>query len=358
MLNAIFGLFSHDLGIDLGTANTLIHVKGKGILIREPSVIAIHKKSKKVLAIGEEAKKMIGRTPASIVAIQPLTAGVISDFDSTEKMLKYYIEKVHQSSSRLPKIPRPRIVIGIPSTVTEVEEKAVIDAAKSAGARKVYLIQEPMASAIGAGVDVLAPKGNLIVDIGGGTTEIAVISLGGIVKSMSLKVAGYEFDQAIADYIRYNFNLLIGAKTAEEIKIRMSDFTATVKNITDKDKVNALSGESVDNMVVRGRNLKTGLPEEIKIDSNDITEALKRPIQIIIDGIKDVIENTAPELVSDIIKTGVIVAGGGGLLKGLAEYMSLQLNTQVAVAKDPLTCVVRGCAIVLEDKNLLEKVTK
>ena len=358
MLNAIFGLFSHDLGIDLGTANTLIHVRGKGILIREPSVIAIHKKSKKVLAIGQEAKNMIGRTPASIIAVQPLSAGVISDFESTEKMLRYYIDKVHQSSSRLPKIPRPRVVIGIPSTVTEVEEKAVIDAAKSAGARKAYLIEEPMAAAIGAGLDVLAPRGSLIVDIGGGTTEVAIISLGGIVRSMSLKVAGYEFDQAIADYIRYNFNLLIGAKTAEDVKIRMTNLSPILKNRDEKDVVNALSGESIDNMVVRGRNLKTGLPEEIKIDSNDITEALKRPIQIIIDGIKDVIENTAPELVSDVIKSGVVLAGGGALLKGLPELMSVQLNTVVSVAKDPLTCVVRGCAIVLEDKDLMEKVAK
>jgi len=358
MLNAIFGLFSHDLGIDLGTANTLIHVRGKGVLIREPSVIAIHKKSKKVLAIGEEAKKMIGRTPASIVAIQPLTAGVISDFDSTEKMLKYYIEKVHQSSSRLPKIPRPRVVIGIPSSVTEVEEKAVIDATKSAGARKAYLIEEPMAAAIGAGIDVMAPKGSMIVDIGGGTTEIAIISLGGIVNCMSLKVAGYEFDQAITDYIRYNFNLLIGAKTAEDIKIRMTNLISLKKTADEKGRVNALSGESENNMIVRGRNLKTGLPEEIKIDSNDITEALKRPVQIIIDGVKDVIENTAPELVSDVIKAGIVLAGGGALLKGFAELMSNQLNTTVTIAKDPLTCVVRGCAIVLDDKGLLGKVTK
>jgi len=361
MLNAFFGLFSHDLGIDLGTANTLIHVKSKGILIREPSVIAIHKKSKKVLAIGEEAKKMIGRTPASIVAIQPLTAGVISDFDSTEKMLKYYIEKVHQSSSKLPNVPRPRVVIGIPSSVTEVEEKAVIDAAKSAGARKAYLIEEPMAAAIGAGLDVLAPRGSLIVDIGGGTTEIAIISLGGIVNNMSLKVAGYEFDQAIADYIRYNFNLLIGAKTAEDVKIKMTDLSVVAKNVKSikgKDSVNALSGESIDNIVIRGRNLKTGLPEEIKIDSNDITEALKRPVQIIIDGIKDVIENTAPELVSDVIKSGVVLAGGGALLKGLPELMSSQLNAPVSIAKDPLTCVVRGCVVVLEDKSLMEKVAK
>ena len=358
MLNAFFGLFSHDLGIDLGTANTLIYVQGKGILIREPSVIAIHKKSKKVLAIGEEAKKMIGRTPASIVAIQPLTSGVISDFDSTEKMLKYYIEKVHQSSSKFPKIPRPRVVIGIPSSVTEVEEKAVVDAAKSAGARKAYLIEEPMAAAIGAGIDVLAPKGSLIVDIGGGTTEIAIISLGGIVNNISLKVAGYEFDQAIADYIRYNFNLLIGAKTAEDVKIKMTDLSVIAQKIKTQNSVNALSGESVNSIVVRGRNLKTGLPEEIKIDSNDITEALKRPIQIIIDGIKDIIENTAPELVSDVMKTGVVLAGGGALLKGLPEFMSSQLNAPVAVAKDPLTCVVRGCGIVLEDSSLMEKVTK
>jgi len=358
MFNAIFGLMSHDLGIDLGTANTLINVRGKGILIREPSVIAIHKKSKKVLAIGTEAKRMVGRTPGNIVAIQPLTAGVISDFDASEQMLKYYFAKVHESSSRIPKIPRPRVVIGIPASVTEVEGKAVIDAAKSAGARKVYLIKEPMAAAIGAGIDVLAPRGNLIVDIGGGTSEIAVISLSGIVHSMSLKVAGYEFDQAIADYIRYNYNLLIGPKTAEDIKIKLADLTpAKEGEITAKDKVNALAGTEETGFVVRGRNLKTGLPEEVRVTKLDIFDALKRPVQIIIDGVKDVIENTPPELVSDVIKAGVVLAGGGALMKGLPEYMSSYLNIPMTVAKDPLTCVVRGASAVFEDDNLLKEVT-
>jgi len=343
MLNKILGYFSHDIGIDLGTANTLVFVKGKGITIREPSVVAINKKTKDVLAVGSEAKKMLGKTPDLIQAIRPLRDGVISDFYTTEKMIQYFIKQVHEGPSRLPKIPRPRVVIGVPSGVTSVERKAVVDASKNAGAREVFLIDEPMAAAIGSGLSVNEPKGIMIVDMGGGTSEIAVISLGGLVVNKSLRIAGDEMDQAIVNYAREVHNLLLGERTAEEIKCEIG-------NAIEFNKENDFSS------VLRGRDLKTGLPRSIEVKPAEIREALKDPIYRIIAGVKDAIEETPAELMADIVRDGIVLAGGTALLKGLDKLMSYELQVPVRVSKDPLTCVVRGCGMLLDDIKLLETV--
>lgn len=343
MLNKLFGYFSHDIGIDLGTANTLVYVKGKGITIREPSVVAIHKKTKEVLAVGSEAKKMLGKTPDIIQAIRPLRDGVISDFYVTEKMIAYFIKQVHASPSRLPKIPRPRAIMGVPSGVTSVERKAVIDAAKNAGAREVFLIDEPMAAAIGSGLDVNEPKGTMIVDMGGGTSEIAVISLGGLVVNKSLRIAGDEMDEAIVNYAREVHNLLLGERTAEEVKCQIG-------NAIEFNKENDFSA------VLRGRDLKTGLPRSIEVKPVEIREALKDPIYEIIAGVKDAVEDTPAELMADIVKDGIVLAGGTALLRGFDKLMSYELQVPVRVSKDPLTCVVRGCGMLLDDLDLLETV--
>jgi rod shape-determining protein MreB len=343
MINRIFGYFSHDIGIDLGTANTLVYVKGKGIVIREPSVVAIHKKTKEVLAVGKEAKRMLGKTPQTIQAIRPLRDGVISDFYVTEKMISYFIKAVHESPSKMPKIPRPRAIVGVPSGVTSVERKAVIDAAKNAGAREVFLIEEPMAAAIGSGLAVSEPQGTMIVDMGGGTTEIAVISLGGLVVNKSLRIAGDEMDEAIVSYARDVHNLLLGERTAEEVKCRIG-------NAIEFEK------ESDFSAVLRGRDLKTGLPRSIEVEPVEIREALKPPIEEIITGVKDAIEETPAELMSDIVKDGIVLAGGTALLRGFDKLMSYELKVPVRVTEDPLTCVVRGCGLLLEDIDLLEKV--
>ncbi len=343
MLNDILGYFSHDIGIDLGTANTLVYVKGKGIVIREPSVVAIHKKTKELLAVGNEAKKMLGKTPASIEAIRPLRDGVISDFYATEKMIAHFIRQVHDTPSRLPKIPRPRVVMGVPSGVTSVERKAVEDAARNAGAREVFLIEEPMAAAIGADLPVLEPKGTMIVDMGGGTTEIAVISLGGLVVNKSLRVAGDEMDVAIVNYARDTHNLLLGERTAEEIK-------CLIGNAVEFER------EREFNALMRGRDLKTGLPKMVKATPKDIRDALKIPVQEIIAGVKDAIEDTPAELIADVVKNGVVLAGGTALLRGIDRLMSHELKIPVRVAKDPLTCVVRGCGRLLDDVVLLKTV--
>ena len=295
MFDKIFGYFSHDIGIDLGTANTLVYVKGKGILIREPSVVTINKKTREVLAVGSEAKKMIGTTPASIIAVRPLRDGVISDFYVTEKMLAYFIKLVHEMPSRFPKVPRPRIVLGVPSGVTSVERKAVVDAAKNAGAREAFLLEEPMAAAIGAGLPISEPNGTMIADLGGGTSEIAVISLGGLVVNKSIRVAGDELDMAIVNYARNKYNLLLGERTAEEIKFSIGNVTEFEKEIEYK-------------AVLRGRDLKTGLPKAIEITPHEVREALKEPIYTIINTIKDALEETPAELVSDILKTGIVLA--------------------------------------------------
>lgn len=335
----IFGHLSKDVGIDLGTANTLIYIKGKGIVINEPSVVAINKRTNQVLAIGKEAKKMVGKTPGHIVATRPLVDGVVSDFDVTEQMLKYFIDKVHKESFSL--IPRPRVLVGIPSGVTEVEKRAVIEATMNAGAREAYVIDEPMAAAIGARLPVTDASGNMIVDIGGGTSEIAVISLGGVVAAKSLRIAGDEMNEDIIRYCRDEFNLLIGEKTAEEVKISIGSAHPQEKPLT---------------ISVRGRDLVSGLPREIKVNDEDIREALSRSIRIIINNIKTIIEETPPELISDIMQRGIILAGGGSLVRGLDKLIANQTDMPVRMMEDPLTAVVRGTGLVLNDLENLKEV--
>lgn len=340
LIDKFLGLFSHDVGIDLGTANTLVHVRGKGIVIREPSAVARHKKSKEVLAIGSSAKKMMGRAPSTIETIRPLKDGVIADFDATAAMLTHYIRKVHETGSNIPKIPRPRVVIGIPSGVTEVERRAVADAAIAAGAREAHLIEEPMAAAIGAGLPVEDPGGLFIVDIGGGTSEIAVISLGGIVLGRSIRVAGDEMDDAIINYVRLKYSLLLGQPTAEEVKINIGSC------LEGKDKF----------AVIRGRDLESGLPKSVKLASSEIREALAPMIQEIITAIAETLEETPPELISDIMEKGIALAGGGAMIPGIDKVVSDATKMPVWVADDPLTCVARGCGRVLEDPQLLAKI--
>lgn len=339
-IDRFFGYFSHDIGIDLGTTNTLVYVKGKGIVIREPSAVARNKKTKEILAIGSSAKKMLGRAPGTIEALRPLKDGVIADFDATEAMLTYYVKKVHESGSNFPKIPKPRVVIGIPSGVTEVERRAVADATIAAGARKVYLIEEPMAAAIGANLPVESPEGIFIVDIGGGTTEVAVISMGGIVLGRSIRVAGDEMDEAIANYMRLKYSLLLGQSTTEEVKISIAS------TVSGKEKFT----------VVRGRDLETGLPKSLKVSSEEIREALAPTIQEIITNISDTLEETPPELLSDIMEKGIVLAGGGSLIPGIDKTISESTKMPVWIADDPLTCVVKGCGKVLEDYSLLNKI--
>lgn len=339
-IDRFLGLFSHDIGIDLGTANTLVYVRGKGIVIREPSAVARHKKSKEILAIGMSAKKMLGRAPATIEVLRPLKDGVIADFDATAAMLKHYIQKVHESGTIMPKIPRPKVIIGIPSGVTEVERRAVADATIDAGAREAHLIEEPMAAAIGAGLPIEGPEGNFIVDIGGGTSEIAVISLGGIVLGRSVRIAGDEMDDAIISYVRLKYSLLLGQPTAEEVKMGIGSAVSL------KDKFT----------VVRGRDLETGLPKSIKLSSGEIQEALSPIIQEIIGNIVDTLEETPPELTSDVMERGIMLAGGGSLIPGIDKIISEATKMPVWVAEDPLTCVVRGCGICLEDNGLLKKI--
>lgn len=344
MLDALFGLFSHDLGIDLGTANTLVHVRGKGIMIREPSVVTRHKKTKQILAVGTEAKKMLGKTPQTIEAIRPLRDGVISDFDATAAMLKHYISYVHESPKRsfLPKIPRPKVVVGIPSGVTEVERRAVQEAALMAGAREAYLIEEPMAAAIGAGLPIQESNGSFICDIGGGTTEIAVVSLGGMVVNKSIRIAGDEMDEAIMSYMRLKHGLLIGEKTSEDIKLSIGS---------------AFPSEQPERQtVVRGRSVETGLPTSLRISEKDIREALTHVFQEITDAIALTIEETPPELMGDIIEHGIVLAGGGSLIRGIDRLIATELKMPVWIADDPLTTVVRGTARLLEDDELLKKV--
>lgn len=347
MLDFIFGLFSYDLGIDLGTANTLVAIRNKGIVIREPSVVAMHKKSKQVIAIGTEAKKMIGKTPASIVAIRPLKDGMISDFDATVAMLKHYIKLVHDPPgnhfSLIPKIPKPKVVVGIPSGVTEVERRAVQDAALSAGARAAYLIEEPMAAAIGATLSVETSSGVFIVDIGGGTTEMAVISLGGIVINRSVKIAGDKMDEAVSNFLRLKYGLLVGEKTAEDIKIQIGSAYSDAKTAERFS-------------VIRGRDIETGLPRSIKVSASEIREALAPVVNGIVDNISDCIEDTPPELLTDILEKGIVLAGGGSLLVGIDKFIAENTKLPVWRADDPQTCVVRGCLKVLEDEQLLAKV--
>ncbi len=337
-LNAFLGLFSHDIGIDLGTANTLVMVRGKGIVINEPSVVAVNKKTRKVLAIGTEAKRMVGRTPANIVAVRPLKDGVISDFDVTEQMLKYFIGKVHD---RFGSLPKPRVVVGIPSGVTEVEKMAVHDASRSAGARECHLIEEPMAAAIGAGLPVTEPTGSMIVDIGGGTTEVAVISLGGIVVARSIRIAGDEMDEDIVAYARQKHNLLIGERMGEEVKIS----AGSAWPLPEERMV-----------TLRGRDLVSGLPKAIEISSVEVRDAISGSVAAIVEAVKTTIEETPPELVADLMVGGIALAGGGALLAGLDQRLSHETRMRVYVADDPLTCVVRGTGEALEEIDILRKV--
>lgn len=340
MINRILGLFSHDIGIDLGTANTLVWVKEKGITIREPSVVARHKKTKEILAIGTGAKKMLGRTPTIIEAIRPLKDGVISDFDATEEMLSYYIKKVHESQSAIPKIPRPKVVIGIPSGVTEVERRAVAEAAIAAGAREAFLVEEPMAAAIGIGLPIEEPGGVFIVDIGGGTTEIALISLGGVVVGRSVRVAGDEMDEAIINYVRLKYSLLLGQPTAENVKISIGSSLPTKEKFA----------------VIRGRDLETGLPKSIKLTSAEVTESLSPILQEIVSAIKETLEESPPELVSDIMQKGIIITGGGSLLDGINKLVEDYTKMPAYIADDPLTSVVRGTGKLLENPILLKRI--
>jgi rod shape-determining protein MreB and related proteins len=331
-LNWLMGMFSLDIGIDLGTANTLVNVRGKGIVINEPSWVAIDKRTRKPLAIGSQAKEMVGRTPANVIAIRPLRDGVISEFEITQAMLGYFIGRAHQQT--IVPMPRPRVVIGIPSGATEVEKRAVYDASMSAGARETYLIEEPRAAALGAGLPVSEVRGSMVVDIGGGTTEVAVISMGGIVVSRSLRVAGDELDQDIALYVRNKYNLFIGERMAEQVKINIGS---------------AFPLPSEKTMTIRGRNLVTGLPESIEISSVEVRESISGSIQVILDTIKDALDEVPPEIVSDLIESGICLAGGSSQLLGLVERLAEELKLRVWLAEDPMTCVARGAGMILED---------
>ncbi|MCR4406285.1 MAG: rod shape-determining protein [Anaerolineae bacterium] len=337
--NAFLGLFSLDIGIDLGTANTLVCVRNKGIIINEPSWVAIDKKNRRVLAIGSEAKEMVGRTPVNIVAIRPLRDGVISEFDITEQMLHYFIGKAHDRL--LLSVPRPRVVVGIPSGVTEVEKRAVYDATISAGAREAYLIEEPIAGALGAGLPITEAVGSMVVDIGGGTTEVAVFSLGGIVVSRSIRIAGDEMDEDIINYARQKYNLLVGERMAEKVKMTIGSAYPLPEEKT---------------MTLRGRNLITGLPEAIEVSSIEIREALSGSVSIIVDTVKSALDETPPELVADLMESGIYLIGGGALLQGIAERLSDETKMRVQVAEDPMACVAKGAGKVLENLDTLSKV--
>lgn len=344
MINSFFGLFSHDLGIDLGTANTLVYVHGKGILIREPSVVARHRRSKEVLAVGAEAKRMLGKTPQTIEALRPLKDGVIADFDATAAMLTHYIRLVHRAPRPrfLPTIPRPKVVVGIPSGVTEVERRAVKEAAIMAGAREVYLIEEPMAAAIGAELPIEESSGSLICDIGGGTTEIAVLSLGGIVVGKSIRIAGDEMNEQIVNFMRLKHSIYIGEPTAETVKHAIGSAYPTDK--------------SERQTVVRGRNVEDGLPKSVRLSEAEIREALAPVVHQIVEGVSETIEETPPELIGDIMEHGIVLAGGGALLSGLDKKIAIETKMPVWVSDDPMTAVCRGCGKLLDDPKLLRSV--
>ncbi len=331
MFDKFFNLFSQDVGIDLGTANTLVYVPGKGIIINEPSVVAINQKTGQIVAIGNEAKNMIGRTPVHINVVKPLVEGVISDFETTEEMLSYFIRKVNRNKF----LSRPEVVIGIPTNVTEVETRAVRDAAKNAGSRKVYIVEQPMAAAIGVRYPIHEPIGNIIVDIGGGTSDIAVISLKGVVVSKSLRIAGDRLDQDIIQYSRDEFKLLIGEKTAEEVKIAIGSAMPVKGQETEA--------------TIRGRDLITGLPREVVINDSEIREAISKSLRNLSNAVKEVIEETPPELISDVMHRGITLVGGGSLLKNLSEYLIKETKIPVHIAEDPLTVVCRGMGIILEN---------
>ena len=338
IFDSILGFFSNDLAVDLGTANTVVFVKGKGIVLREPSVVAIHNETKEVLAVGSEAKQMLGRTPGNIVAIRPMRDGVIANFEITEAMIKYFIRKVHNRKT----LVRPRVVIGVPSGITQVEKRAVRDSAASAGAREVYLMEEPMAAAIGVGLPIASPTGNMIVDIGGGTTEVAVISLSGIVYSRSVRIAGDEMDEAIINYIKRKYNLLIGERTSEEIKIKIGS---------------AYPMEEKQEMEIKGRDLVAGIPKVLIINDEEIREALAEPVSTIVETVKIALERTPPELAADIVDRGIVMAGGCSMLKGLDLLLREETGLPIILAEDPLSAVALGTGKALDELELLKKVS-
>ncbi|RJO70321.1 MAG: rod shape-determining protein [Myxococcales bacterium] len=341
MLDWLYSLFSQDLAIDLGTANTLIFVRGQGIVLSEPSVVAVqrdHTGAKRVLAVGREAKEMLGRTPGTIFAIRPMKDGVIADFEVTEEMLRHFIQKVHNRKT----LVRPRIMICVPYGITEVEKRAVRESAESAGAREIYLIEEPMAAAIGAGLPITEPSGNMVVDIGGGTTEVAVISLAGIVYSKSVRVAGDKLDEAIIQYVKRKHNILIGERTAELIKITVG---------------NAYPGEEIEYMEIKGRDQLAGVPRTAEVNSDEIREAIAEPVNTIVEAVRVALERTPPELASDIVDKGIVLTGGGALLKGLDNLLREETGLPIMVAEDPLSCVVLGSGKALEELDTLRIVT-
>ena len=341
ILNVLWGMFSNDLAIDLGTANTLVFVKGKGIVVCEPSVVAVKTGAagqRKVLAVGRDAKEMLGRTPGSIVAIRPMKDGVIADFDYTEEMLRYFIHKVHNRKN----LVRPRIVICVPSGITQVEKRAVRESAESAGAREVYLIEEPMAAAIGAGLPITEASGNMIVDIGGGTTEVAVISLAGIVYAQSVRIGGDKMDETIIQYMKRKYNLLIGERTAETVKIGIGNVYST--------------GEDPVFMDIKGRDLVSGIPKTMEINSDEIREAMSEPVKTIVEAVRIALERTPPELAADIVDKGIVLAGGGAYLRNLDVLLREETGLPVVVAEDPLSCVVLGSGAILDQLDLLKQV--
>ena len=332
-----FGKMTKDMGIDLGTANTLVYIKGQGIVVREPSVVAIRDDSKDVLAVGEEAKRMIGRTPGNIVAIRPMKDGVIADFDITQSMLSYFIQKAAAKKG----VVSPRIAICVPFGVTEVEKRAIEEAARNAGAKDAFLIEEPMAAAIGAGLRIEEPEGNMVVDIGGGTSEIAIISLGGIVTAKSIRLGGDELDEAIVNYVKKEYSLMIGERTAEDVKIKIGSAYK--------------EGDEIE-MEIRGRDLISGLPKTMQISSSEVRDALRDPVNSIVDGIKSTLEKTPPELASDIMENGIMLTGGGALLKGLDKLVKEETGMPVKIAENPLDCVAIGTGKSVEDQEIFEKV--
>jgi len=342
-LKRFWEMFTYDLGIDLGTANTFVYLRGKGIVVSEPSVVAIDKRTKRVITVGEDARQMIGRTPANIVAIRPLRDGVISDFDTTQAMIHHFINKAHSYFVNGFKLPRPRVIIGVPSSVTEVERQAVIDAAKTAGAREVFVVEESMAAAIGADLPIESAEGSMIVDVGGGTSDIAVFSLGDIVVDKTLKIAGDEMNQDVVNYVRDKYNMLIGERSAEDIKIAMGSAAPL-----EEEKV----------MELQGRDLVTGLPKSIEFSSVEVREAIMVSLNQITEAVKDAIEETPPELLRDIFMSGIYVAGGGALLKGIDKLWAKELKIPIHIVDDPMTAVARGTAKMLEHTELLERVQK
>lgn len=341
VFTSFWELLTHDVGIDLGTANTRISIKGQGETILEPSVVAINKRTKEVLAVGMEARRMIGRTPGDIIAVRPLQDGVISDFDTTEAMIRYFIRKVHRQYPKLFGVTKPRVVIGIPSGITEVEGRAVIDAAIQAGARKAYIIEEPMAAAIGSRLPIEDASGSMIIDIGGGTTDIAVISLGGIVVDNTIRVAGDEMDRVLVNYIRQHYKLLIGEKQAEDLKIAIGS---------------AIPLPETETRIIKGRDVETGLPKKVEITDEEVRKSLLIVLRQILTAVKDAIERTPPEILSDLLDRGIVIAGGGAMIKGIDKYFEKHLDTPVVVSEQPIMAVLRGTQILLDEIDLLEKI--